>query len=125
MSFDVFLQGFAAGEAAPGDPEAARRLLAPYAASPPVDGFVQVRTGDGEASVYGYGEDHLMVNHASGREIWDVLVRVAREARWAIMPTGCPTCVTDESMRSDLPAVLRGDAVVVATGADLVRAFDN
>jgi hypothetical protein len=123
MSFDVFLQGFADGQAAPGDPEAARRILEPYAAAAH-DGFVLVRTGDGEASVYGYGEDHLMVNHASGREIWAILVRIAREARWAIMPVGCPTCVTDAAMLSDLPAGLRDDAVVVATGADLVRAFD-
>jgi hypothetical protein len=81
MSFDIFLQCFKDGEAAPGNPEAARQALEPYLAGAPDEGYALVRTADGEADVYGVGSDHLMFNHPGGEVIWQVMVDVAK-ATW-------------------------------------------
>ena len=42
MSFDIFLQSFKDGEAAPGNPEAARQALEPYLAGAPDEGYALV-----------------------------------------------------------------------------------
>jgi hypothetical protein len=47
VSLSVFLQPLKDGEAAPGDPEAARRKLEPYLAEAPARGYGRVRTADG------------------------------------------------------------------------------
>jgi hypothetical protein len=62
-----------------------------------------------------------MVNHVSGRQVWDALVAVVRAADLAIMPVGYAVAVPSETMLSDLPEELRRDAVVVASGDDLLR----
>ena len=54
VSFDIFLQSFKDGHAAPGDPAAAWHVLGPYLAAP-AGGHARVRTRDGEADVYGAG----------------------------------------------------------------------
>jgi hypothetical protein len=120
VSFDIFLQSFKDGDAAPGDPEAAWRVLAPYLAGALTGGYARVRTPDGEAAVYGAGRDALMINHASGQIIWQIMVDVARAADWVIMPVGCPVCVLREEMINDLPAELQDDAVVVGSGAEVL-----
>ncbi|MBZ5736780.1 hypothetical protein [Nocardioides mangrovi] len=118
MSFDVHLQGFAAGEASGTGGDLARSTLAPYVVRE--DGaFLLVRHGDGEADVYLH-DDGMMANHLSGRDVWDVVVECARSAGWAIMPIGHPTCVTSADLVADLPEELADGAVVVATGADLL-----
>ena len=125
VSFDVFLQGFANGAASPGCPGAAIEVLSPFLASKPHERLALLRTGDGEADVYGLGGEALMVNHASGREIWDVLVAVAKAANWAIMPVGCPVCVTTADAINDLPEELRVGVVVVTTGRELLNAIQH
>jgi hypothetical protein len=125
MSPDVFLQSFLNGGAGGGDPEAARRVLEPYlAADGDDDGRVRVRTGDGTADVYGLG-DGLMVNHATGQLIWQILVDVSAASDYAIMPIGRPVCVTREEMIAQLPHELRGGAIVVGSGADLLSVIAN
>jgi len=113
------LQRFSGGDAADGGGEEALRVLAPYLARPPADGYALVRTGDGEADVYGLGGDHLMISHAAGERIADLIVQIARSARWAILPAGCPACVTGGEMIADLPDELRESAIVVTSGAGL------
>jgi len=123
VSFDIFLQSFAGGEAAPGDPVAARRVLDPYLAAPPDgNGYAKVRTDDGEADVYGVGSDSLMINHASGTLIWQVVVDVAEAGGYVILPIGVPACLVREEMTGDLPGELRDGAVVVRSGAELLDA---
>ncbi|MEV0156092.1 hypothetical protein AB0H57_20505 [Micromonospora sp. NPDC050686] len=119
MSFDVFLQRFGARL---GDAGVARRVLAPLLVTPSDDGFGVVRTRDGEADVYGLGTDTLMFTHASGRQIWQVVVDVAQATGYAIMPVGCPTCVTRLEHLADLPDELRSLALVVLNGDDLLAA---
>jgi len=123
MSFDILLQSFKGGEAAPGNPEAARRILEPYLAGDPEEGYALVRTADGEADAYGVGGDHLLFNHAGGEMIWQVMVDVAKAADWVIMPVGCPVCVMRKEMISELPPEMQDNAVVITSGAELQDAI--
>lgn len=66
-----------------------------------------------------------MVNHAKGDIIWDILVTVAAIGPFAIMPTGCPACVTEESMLADLPPPIEEDARVISSGSELLRVIAN
>jgi len=44
-----------------------------------------------------------MVNHAEGDQIWDVVYDLALAVGYAVMPVGCPTCVTSDDVRRHLP----------------------
>ena len=100
-------------------------IVTPLLAGAVSDGFGRIVTADGEADLYGLGEDDhgLMINHASGREIWQLIVDVARSGGYAVLPVGCPVCVVDEVMIGHLPDELRQDAVLVHDGGDLERAI--
>jgi hypothetical protein len=120
VSFEIFLQGFSGGQMATGHPDEALRVLAPYIVEPPIHGYVELQTMDGGADVYGVGGDSLMVNHASGEHIWDLLVAAAAAADWVVMPVGCPTCVTSEEQVNHLPEELRHAIAVVSSGEGLL-----
>lgn len=123
MSFDIFLQGFRDGDGTPGDRAAAIAIITPLLAGPVSDGFGRIVTKDGEADIYDLADadEGLMVNHASGRQIWQVIVDVARAARYVVLPVGCPACVVDEAVIGHLPVELREDTVLVHDGGDLER----
>lgn len=127
VSFDTFLQGFVGGDSAPGDRAAAIAIVTPLLAGPVSAGSGRIVTADGEADIYGLGdsEQGLMINHASGLQIWQLIVDVARAARYAVLPVGCPVCVVDEVMIGHLPDELRRDAVLIHDGGDLKRAVVN
>lgn len=121
MSFDVYFQGFTDGEPVLGGGVRMRQVLEPFIVrEEPDHRFALVEYGDGTIDVY-LSDDGMMANHISGEEPWELLVRGAAVAGWVIMPVGCPTCLTEEAQRADLPAGLREDVVVVATGAGLLR----
>lgn len=124
MSFDVFFQGFIAGESSERGGPQMREVLAPHVTRE--DGeFLHVRFGDGEADIY-LNDDGMMVNHVSGRDPWDLLVRGARAANWVIMPMDCPACLTGPGQREELPEDLADqDAVAIDTGADLLRVMES
>jgi hypothetical protein len=132
VSFDIVLQAFTDGDAAGGDIAALRAVLEPLVRHR--DGYgVQIETADGEADVYGLDDDEerveavaVMVNHASGRALWDVLYDAARAAGLVVMPVGCPVCVTDERQIPHLPPELVDAAgvVVVRSGADILAAVE-
>lgn len=123
MSFDVFFQGFIAGESSErGGPEM-RQVLAPHVTTE--DGsFLHVQFGDGEADVY-LNDDGMMANHVSGRDLWNLLVEGAQAANWVIMPIDCPTCLTQPDQREELPEGLHEDTVVVDSGTDLLRVIES
>jgi hypothetical protein len=87
VSFDIFLQRF--DEDAPDDRNAVLTVLAPFITGPGEE-CARMTTEDGEADVYGIGTDSLMINHASGQHIWQIMINVARAANMVIMPIGCP-----------------------------------
>lgn len=96
-----------------------RAVLKPYAEVGD-SGLMQVRFGDGEADVY-LNDSGMMANHVSGEDPWDLLVRGATAANWAILPVGCPTCLTRAEQAVELPPELsESDTVVVTSGADLL-----
>jgi hypothetical protein len=124
MSFDIFLQAFKGGEAGTADTAAITNVLDPYVSERNGDDeYVRLVTEDGGAACYGYGTDGLMVNHAGGHQIWDLLVQVAQAAGLVIMPVGCPVAVTDPSQIADVPPGHFDKFVVVGTGADLLRSI--
>ena len=69
------------------------------------DAWVRLVTIDGSAELCRYGDDlvGLLVNHASGGEVWNVLHRVAEDGGFAVMPVGCGTFVTGDGALVDLP----------------------
>jgi hypothetical protein len=77
VSFHFFLQGFSGCEVDTNQPARALRVLAPYFVEPPADGYVELQTVNGGADVYGVGGDSLMVSHALGEHIRDLLVAAA------------------------------------------------
>ena len=82
--------------------------------------YAQVVTGDGGMDVFGLSTPAIMVNHAAGEDVWDLLVDVAWAASWAVLPVGCPARVTDVSLLAQLPEELQVDARVVTCGQDLL-----
>jgi hypothetical protein len=120
VSFDVLFQRFRDGDADPGGGKQMREVLAPYIVSErPEHDFALIEFGDGSADVY-LDQFGMMANHISGIDPWDLLVRGARAADWVILPVGCPTCITDESQRAQLPDVLDQAVTLVTTGAQLL-----
>jgi hypothetical protein len=125
MSFDVFFQRFKDGEADPSGGDVMRRVLAPFVVrEEPEHHFVLIEFGDGTADLYLH-DDHMMTNHVTGQLPWDLLVDGAREAGWAILPVGCPTCITDEAQRQHLPEGLNEEVATVLTGADFLRVIHS
>jgi len=127
VSFDIILQGFVRGDGAPGNRAAAIAIVTPLLAGPVSDGFGRIVTADGEGDIYGLDDNDqgLVINHATGRQIWQLIVDVARAAGYAVLPVGCPVCVVDEVMIGHLPDQLRQNAVLVRDGGDLERAVVN
>lgn len=123
MSFDIFFQGFIAGESSEDGGAQMRAVLAPHVVKED-ESFLRLRIGDGQADIYLMG-DGMMANHVSGQDPWDVLVKAAQAANWVIMPLGCPTCLTQPGQREELPEGLDDEVVVVETGADLRAVIES
>ena len=78
VSFDVFFQGFADGDARPGGGERMLAVLRPFIVrEDPESSYRQIVYGNGEAEVY-LRDDGMMANHVSGTEPWELLVQGAR-----------------------------------------------
>jgi hypothetical protein len=126
MSFDIFFQRFAAGGPSRADGDAVEAYLTPMIKERSRS-CTRIETADGEADVYGFDSfsNGLMINHASGRAIWDVMFELARIGGYAVMPVGCGTCITDATDPSDLPAEVPGPTVVVHSGQHLLEVVQH
>jgi hypothetical protein len=124
VSFDVFMRGFRAGDAADGDGAAAVAVLAPLVTNRDAR-WAHVTATDGEADVFGIDEPAtgLTFHHASGRAIWQVMFDVARAGGFVVMPVGGPTCVPPGVAVEDVPDGHDGDVRTVTTGDELRRAI--
>ena len=125
MSFDVFLQP---PVASPAKEEVARvaveRVVKPHVAE--VDGaYAHLVTADGACDLYGFDTlgTSVMINHAEGDAIWDLIVAMAKAGGHVIIPGGCATCVVDETLVSVVPDEFPKPIVVVSSGRELVQAF--
>jgi hypothetical protein len=123
VSFDVFFQGFNAGESSERGGADMCEALAPHVIERS-GSLLRVRVGDGEADIHLHDEG-MMANHISGLDPWDLLVRGAQAANWVIMPVGCPTCLTQPGQLEELPEELQDDVVVVETAADLLAVIES
>lgn len=127
MSFDIFLQAFRDGEAAPGDGAAALAILDPLVVERNGASFAVIRTADGTADVYGLAtpDRGFLFNHVEGRAAWDVIYAVAHAARFVVMPVGCDTLLVDAAQRDELPDELHDDVRVISSGAELLAALED
>lgn len=127
MSFDIYLQGFSGGDAAPGDGAAAMTVLDPLIVERDAKGWAVIRTGDGNADVYGIDtpDSGLMCNHVGGRTAWDVIYSVAAAARFVVMPVGRGTLLVDETMRRELPVGIPEPVLPIRSGADILSAIET
>lgn len=125
MSVDIYFQGFLDGEPTSGGGDIMRKALGPYVVGEePEQDYLSLRVGDGTADVYLYAAD-MLANNVTGRDPWEILVRGARAAGWVILPEGCPTCLTREDQRSEVPEGPEGDPVLVRTGAELMAVVES
>lgn len=127
MSLDIFLQAFRRGDAASGDGEAAIAVLTPLFAERSDHGWALIQTGDGTAEVHGinHPDQGLMFNHVGGRIAWDVIFAVARDAGFVIMPVGCGTLLTHETMWDELPEGIPEPILTIESGADLLAVIES
>lgn len=123
MSFDVFFQGFRAGEPSGRGGNQMRHVLTPHVIEEH-DSFLRLRIGDGEADVY-LRDDGMMANHISGQAPWHLLLSGAQSANWVIMPMDCPTCLTRPGQQEELPEALHDDVVFVETAAELLAVIES
>lgn len=126
MSFDIFFRRFIGPGRLAGDPDAAEAYLAPMVKQR--DRFcARIGTVDGAADVYGFERlaTGVMINHASGRAIWDVMFELARIGGYAVMPVGCGTCITETVDPSDLPAEVPRPITVIRSGQDLLDVVEQ
>lgn len=86
----------------------------------PEQNFARVEYGDGSADVY-LDEDGMLANHIAGEKPWQLLYAGARAAGWVILPTGRPTCITDEAQRRHLPDGLDAEVAFVSSGEELLE----
>ncbi|RTE50188.1 MULTISPECIES: hypothetical protein [unclassified Actinobaculum] len=73
----------------------------------------------------GLFEDSMTAERFGGDRVCDLLVEAARAANWVIIAPGSPTCITRESQRKHLPPDLAEHVALVASGYDLIEAFDT
>ncbi|MGW4681664.1 hypothetical protein ACWEOS_24650 [Micromonospora taraxaci] len=127
MSYDMFVQRFEQGDAAPMEGEAFLAVFEPHVdRREPQDNYWQISADDGgTADVYaalaGGTLSGFMVSRFSAGAILDTLVRYIGLADAVVLPPGCPTLLAHEGQRQHLPEELRADAVVVTAGADVER----
>lgn len=123
MSFDVFFQGFLAGEPSARGGSQMRQVLMPHVIEQR-GSFFRLRVGDDEADLY-LRDDGMMANHISGQAPWHLLLSGAQAASWVIMPMDCPTCLTQPGQQEEIPEELRDDVVFVETAAQLLAVIES
>lgn len=123
VSFDVFFQGFIAGESSEHGGSQMRDVLAPHVTERK-GSFSRVQIGDGQADIY-LRDDGMMANHISGQDPWHLLLAGAQAANWVIMPMDRPTCLTQPGQHEELPEELQDDVVFVETAAELLSVIET
>lgn len=126
MALDIHMIPFEGGDSGVVDREVGDEILDGLATDRE-ESFLRIVTDDGDAEVYGVDDPStgLMITHAAGRTVWDVIYLLAKRAGYTVLPVGCPMCITDEEQRSDLPESIPQPVIVISSGADLLDAVEN
>ncbi|MEU0548806.1 hypothetical protein [Micromonospora sp. NPDC005979] len=131
MSYDLFVQRFEQGDAAP---MAADAFLAVFESRvdrrEPQDRYRHISADDGgTADLYADLADDtlgsLMISRFSFGAVLDMLVTFIGLADAVVLPPGCPTLLAHEGQRHHLPEELRAGALVIRSGADVERILRN
>jgi hypothetical protein len=128
MSYDMFVQGFDGGNAAP-MPSSAFDVFRPHVdRTQPECHFWHLHTpDDGEADIYANVTpgtfDSLMISRFSDGDPLDLLAEFTIRAAAVILAPGGPAMLTAEAQRQHLPGDFQQDAVVVRNGDDIRQAF--
>jgi len=123
VAYEVFIQAFEAGIPVLMRAAAVEPIVEPFIIERSAE-FAQVKTADGGADLYGYGDDGgLLVANPSGGEIWELVLSIARVNGAAIIPIGEPALVVDEEVRKELPEDMRDTARVVRARRALMDAL--
>jgi hypothetical protein len=128
MSYEMFVQGFDGGDAAP-MPSSAFDVFRPHVdRTQPEHHFWHVRTPDkGEADIYANVTPGtfagLMISRFSEGDPLDLLAGFTIRAGAVILAPGGPAMLTDEAQRQHLPDDFQHDAVVVRNGDDIRQAL--
>jgi hypothetical protein len=123
VAYEVFVQAFEAGIPVLMRSEAVAPIVEPFIIERSAE-FAQVKTADGGADLYGYGDDGgLLVANPSGGEIWELVLAIARVNGAAIIPIGEPAIVVDEEVRKELPEDMRDTARLVSARRALMDAL--
>ncbi len=124
MRRDVFIQAFDRGSPIFLRHACVESLVAPFLLATRA-GVASVLMADGGAEIWGYGEDGgLAVVGATGDEIWELVVAIARANGAAIIPVGGTPIVADETLIPGLPPEGRDKVTVVGSGEELIAALD-
>ena len=128
MSYDMYVQAFDRGNAAP-MPSAAFDVFRPHIDwTQPEHDFWHVRTADdGEADIYAdltAGTfDSLMISRFSDGDPLDLLAEFTIRASAVILAPDGPAMLTAEAQREHLPADFQRDAIVVRNGDGIRQAL--
>jgi hypothetical protein len=128
MSYDMFVQGFDGGGAAP-MPSSAFDVFKPHLDwTRPEHHFWHVRTpDDGEADIYADVTpgtfDSLMISRFSDGDPLDLLADFTIRASAVILAPDGPAMLTAEAQRGHLPGDFQLDAIVVRHGDDIRQAL--
>lgn len=123
MANEVFIQAFESGVPVLMRAEAVTPLVRDFVLDQN-DDYAQVKTPDGGADLYGFGDDGgLLVVDPAGGEIWELVLEVARVNGAAIVPIGQPPLVADPEVLVHLPPDMREGARVVTSRRALMDAL--
>ncbi|MEV4384682.1 hypothetical protein AB0J68_02970 [Micromonospora sp. NPDC049580] len=131
MSYEMFVQRFEQGDAAPMAADAFLAVFGPRVnRREPPHSYWHISADDGgTADVYAALVDDtlgsLMISRFSGGAVLDMLVTFIGLADAVVLPPGCPTLLAHEGQRHHLPEGFRADAVVIQTGADVERVLQS
>lgn len=128
MSYGIFLQRFADGDAAPMDDALGRSLLAPHVVrSRPEHDFVRIRAADGGQADVHTSPGCIMVSRFAAGGILDLVATLAvRLDAVVLLPDGTAV-LPAEAHRPHLPPELRAAATTPhpLTGAALLSAIQR
>ncbi|MEU8423492.1 hypothetical protein AB0C15_21720 [Micromonospora sp. NPDC048835] len=131
MSYDIFVQRFAHGDAAPMARDAFLATFEPRVdRREPQNNYWHISTDDGgTADIHAALTDNslgsLMISRFSAGAVLDLLVTFIVLADAVVLPPGGPTVLAHEGQRRHLPEELRAEAVVVQAGVDVERVLQN
>jgi hypothetical protein len=129
VSYDVFLWRYREGEAVNVDAAEVWQILERAWVSPPDESdHCRVRRDADEGDLYavpvGAPIDSLMFNHA-GEGIYNLMFDLAVAGDMTIIPIDAGPFIVRAEQREHLPLELRDEAIVVSSGAELLKAIEE